>query len=219
MPMLVTGCMMRWSARRPAEYYEGEDAAAFRRIVAGSGWMVYGGNCYAFVQVASGFVDLALEAKVAVHDYCALVPIVENAGGIMTGWQGEPLTLRPAPGGTYPRERRPVAARGRNGLPGRLRLSIRHVRAPHARQAGSSNVEARWWSSLEVARGPRAATPRSASSRGPDSPGPVHVVEGWDACRQAPLSRRERGLTSPRRGMCLLDPLVESGHGAGKAVG
>ena len=82
-----------------AEYYEGEDADALRRVVAGSRWMVYGGNCYAFAQVASGFVDLALEAKVAVHDYCALVPIVENAGGNMTGWRGEPLTLRPPRGG------------------------------------------------------------------------------------------------------------------------
>ena len=81
------------------EYYEGEDALAYRRIVSGSRWMVYGGNCYAFAQVARGFADLALEAKVAVYDYCALVPVVENAGGVMTGWRGEPLTLEPAAGG------------------------------------------------------------------------------------------------------------------------
>ena len=81
------------------EYYEGEDAHAFRRIVSGSGWMVYGGNCLAFAQVAGGFVDVALEARAGVYDYCALVPVVENAGGVMTGWRGEPLTLEPAPGG------------------------------------------------------------------------------------------------------------------------
>lgn len=81
------------------EYYEGEDALAYRRIVSSSRWVVYGGNCHAFAQVASGFVDVALEAKVGVYDYCALVPVVENAGGVMTGWGGEPLTLQPAPGG------------------------------------------------------------------------------------------------------------------------
>ena len=81
------------------EYYEGEDVHAFRRIVTGSKWMVYGGNCHAFAQVACGFVDVALETKVGVYDYCALVPVVENAGGVMTGWRGESLTLRPAPGG------------------------------------------------------------------------------------------------------------------------
>ena len=82
-----------------AEYYEGDDARGFRRIVSRSRWMVYGGNCLAFARVAGGFVDVALETKVGVHDYCALVPVVENAGGVMTGWRGEPLTLKPAPGG------------------------------------------------------------------------------------------------------------------------
>ena len=81
------------------EYYEGEDARALRRIVSGSAWMVYGANGLAFAQVAGGFVDVALEAGVGVYDYCALVPVVENAGGVMTGWRGEPLTLDPAPGG------------------------------------------------------------------------------------------------------------------------
>ena len=81
------------------EYYEGEDAHALRRIVSGAGWMVYGGNCLAFAQVAGGFVDVAFETRTGVYDYCALVPVVENAGGVMTGWRGEPLTLEPAPGG------------------------------------------------------------------------------------------------------------------------
>ena len=82
-----------------AEYYEDEDAHAWQRIVSRSRWMVYGGNCHAFARVACGSVDVALETRVGVYDYCALVPVVENAGGIMTGWRGEPLTLRPAPGG------------------------------------------------------------------------------------------------------------------------
>ena len=90
------------------EYYEGEDALAFRRIVSGSGWMVYGGNCLAFAQVAGGFVDVALEARVGVYDYCALVPVVENAGGVMTGWRGEPLTIEPAKGGRILASANPV---------------------------------------------------------------------------------------------------------------
>lgn len=81
------------------EHYEGEDAAAFRRIVNGSRWIVYGGNCYAFARIACGNVDVAIEARVAVHDYVALVPVIRNAGGIMTGWQGEPLTIERASGG------------------------------------------------------------------------------------------------------------------------
>ena len=82
-----------------AEYYEGDDAHALQRIVSGAKWTVYGGNCLSFAQVACGLVDVALETKVGVYDYCALVPVVANAGGVMTGWRGEPLTLDPAPGG------------------------------------------------------------------------------------------------------------------------
>ena len=83
-----------------AEYYEGRrDASAHRRIVSSSRWVVYGGNGYAFAQVARGFIDVALETKHSVYDYCALVPVVENAGGVMTGWRGEPLTLDPVAGG------------------------------------------------------------------------------------------------------------------------
>ena len=82
-----------------SEYYEGEDAAAFQRIVNGSRWIVYGGNCYAFARIACGNVDVAIEARVAVHDYVALVPVIRNAGGIMTGWQGEPLTIERVSGG------------------------------------------------------------------------------------------------------------------------
>ena len=82
-----------------SEHYEGDDARSFQRIVTRSRWMVYGGNCHAFARIACGFVDVALETRVGVYDYCALVPVVENAGGVMTGWRGEPLTIDPAPGG------------------------------------------------------------------------------------------------------------------------
>ena len=82
-----------------AEYYEGDDAHAFRRIASRARWIVYGGNCLAFAQVACGLVDVAVETRVGVHDYCALVPVIASAGGVMTGWRGEPLTLDPAPGG------------------------------------------------------------------------------------------------------------------------
>ncbi len=82
-----------------AEYYEGDDTSALQRIVSRTRWMVYGGNCLSFAQVACGLVDVALEARVGVHDYCALVPVVTNAGGVMTGWRGEPLTLDLASGG------------------------------------------------------------------------------------------------------------------------
>jgi inositol-phosphate phosphatase / L-galactose 1-phosphate phosphatase / histidinol-phosphatase len=53
--------------------------------------IVYGGDCYNYGLVASGHVDLVVEAGLKIHDFAALVPIVEGAGGTMCDWGGEPL--------------------------------------------------------------------------------------------------------------------------------
>lgn len=54
---------------------------------------VYGGECYAYGLLASGFVDLVVEADLQPYDYCALAPVVTGAGGTMTDWRGDPLDL------------------------------------------------------------------------------------------------------------------------------
>jgi inositol-phosphate phosphatase/L-galactose 1-phosphate phosphatase/histidinol-phosphatase len=38
-------------------------------------------------------VDLVVEADMKPCDYCALSPVVQSAGGIMTDWQGRALGL------------------------------------------------------------------------------------------------------------------------------
>ncbi|QYU68155.1 histidinol-phosphatase [Leptolyngbya sp. 15MV] len=53
--------------------------------------IVYGGDCYNYGLVASGHVDLVCEAGLKLHDFAALVPVVEGAGGTMCDWNGEPL--------------------------------------------------------------------------------------------------------------------------------
>ena len=53
--------------------------------------IIYGGDCYNYALVASGHVDLVVEAGLKLYDYAALVPVVEGAGGLMSDWQGNPL--------------------------------------------------------------------------------------------------------------------------------
>src|SRR6266481_5865494 len=53
----------------------------------------HGGDCYAYGLVASGFIDCVVEASLKPYDYCAMVLIIEGAGGIFTDWQGKPLGL------------------------------------------------------------------------------------------------------------------------------
>ncbi len=53
--------------------------------------LIWGGDCYNYALLASGHVDLVVEAGLKLHDFAALVPVVEGAGGQMYDWSGEPL--------------------------------------------------------------------------------------------------------------------------------
>ena len=56
---------------------------------------LYGADCYGYALVASGFgAHLVVEADLGVYDYAAVVPVVTAAGGVMTDWRGQPLTLQ-----------------------------------------------------------------------------------------------------------------------------
>lgn len=53
--------------------------------------MLMGGDCYNYGLLASGHIDLVCEAGLKLHDWAALAPIVEGAGGLMCDWTGDPL--------------------------------------------------------------------------------------------------------------------------------
>jgi inositol-phosphate phosphatase/L-galactose 1-phosphate phosphatase/histidinol-phosphatase len=53
----------------------------------------FGGDCYGYGLLASGHVDLLFEMNLQPYDYMALIPVIEGAGGVITDWDGQPLTL------------------------------------------------------------------------------------------------------------------------------
>ena len=67
---------------------------AWDRIVESVKHARYGADCYAYALLATGFVDLVIESGLKPHDYAALVPVIEGAGGIVTDWHGQPLTIQ-----------------------------------------------------------------------------------------------------------------------------
>lgn len=48
----------------------------------------YGCDCYAYALLAAGHIDLVIENSLKPYDVGALIPLVEQAGGIMTTWDG-----------------------------------------------------------------------------------------------------------------------------------
>ena len=55
--------------------------------------MVWGGDCYMYGLIASGYMDVAFEQNLSPYDFAALVPVIQGAGGHISNWRGEPLTL------------------------------------------------------------------------------------------------------------------------------
>ena len=67
--------------------------AAYERVQARVRLPMFGGDCYAYGLVASGFADLIVEAGLKPYDFAALVPVIEEAGGRVTDWSGGALGL------------------------------------------------------------------------------------------------------------------------------
>lgn len=78
------------SATSP-DLFPPDDFAAFSRVANAAKTRVYGGDCYSYGLLASGFGDLVVESGLKLYDLAALVPVVTGAGGFMTDWEGRPL--------------------------------------------------------------------------------------------------------------------------------
>jgi len=73
------------------DFFNPEERLAVDRLTNAVKSRRYGGtDCYHYGMVASGWTDMVCE-KLSVYEYGAMVPIIENAGGIMTDWGGLPL--------------------------------------------------------------------------------------------------------------------------------
>jgi inositol-phosphate phosphatase/L-galactose 1-phosphate phosphatase/histidinol-phosphatase len=75
------------------DMFKERDTAAFARMSNAVKLTRFGADCYAYGLLAAGFIDLVLEASLKPYDFCAMVPIVEGAGGVATDWRGANLDL------------------------------------------------------------------------------------------------------------------------------
>lgn len=64
--------------------------AAFDRLERHVRLSRYGTDCYAYCMLAAGRIDLVVEAGLQPYDIVALIPIIEQAGGVVTDWSGGP---------------------------------------------------------------------------------------------------------------------------------
>lgn len=82
------------SASSPFMFAEGAQREGFERLRHTTVRRpVYSGNCLSYGLLASGHLDIVCEADMGPYDYMALVPVIEGAGGRMTDWNGDALTV------------------------------------------------------------------------------------------------------------------------------
>ncbi|WP_022728929.1 histidinol-phosphatase [Fodinicurvata sediminis] len=72
-------------------FFEGEARQRIEGIARAAHTARFGGDCYIYGLLASGHVDLVIENRLMPYDFLATVPVVEEAGGIITDWSGRTL--------------------------------------------------------------------------------------------------------------------------------
>lgn len=65
-----------------------EEGRAFHAVARNAKLTRYGMDCYGYALIASGQVDLVIEAGLQPYDIHAPIAVIEAAGGIVTNWQG-----------------------------------------------------------------------------------------------------------------------------------
>ena len=74
------------------ELFSGERQKKFSAVSKAARLTRYGFDCYGYAMVAAGNIDLVVECGLKPFDIVALIPIIEQAGGVVTTWDGGPAS-------------------------------------------------------------------------------------------------------------------------------
>jgi len=73
------------------DLFPAADVPVYQDVAAGAAIRTYGGDGYAYGLLAAGWIDIVLESGLKLHDFAALAPVIEGAGGVITDWRGQRL--------------------------------------------------------------------------------------------------------------------------------
>src|SRR5215475_8311207 len=68
--------------------FSSEERRRFDALGARTGLRRFGGDCYLYGILASGHCELVVEVQLKPHDFMAVIPVVEGAGGRISDWRG-----------------------------------------------------------------------------------------------------------------------------------
>lgn len=76
---------------RAGGHFNAAEAARFAALAGASRVCRFSLDAYAYALLSIGEIDLVVETGLKRHDFAALVPVVEGAGGVISAWSGAPL--------------------------------------------------------------------------------------------------------------------------------
>ncbi len=73
--------------------FDAAKSAALAVLCEETAWRIYGGAALSYGLLADGRIHLALDAGLNIYDYAPFRPVIEGVGGVITDWDGNPVTL------------------------------------------------------------------------------------------------------------------------------
>jgi len=74
--------------------FSGESAKGYQNLRSAGRLRVFDGGAPAYGALSRGLIDICLNGDdLDAYDICALCPVVQEAGGMITDWAGQPLSL------------------------------------------------------------------------------------------------------------------------------
>lgn len=95
-PITTSSCRELSKARlflNEADKMAINDPVQFARLITAGALRRFGADCYSHALVASGNADAVIDFGLQPYDYLPVAAVIEAAGGLMTDWQGQPLSL------------------------------------------------------------------------------------------------------------------------------
>ncbi len=83
---------VRLNATTPYMFTTNDEKSKFELLRKQVRLTSFGGDAYAFGLLAAGHIDIIMEADLQYYDVAALIPIITASGGVISDWQGNPLS-------------------------------------------------------------------------------------------------------------------------------
>jgi len=75
------------------EHMRTGDEAVLEKLTTSGATRRFAYDCYAHALLAAGHIDAVVDYNLQPYDYLPLCALIEAAGGVITDWHGQPLTL------------------------------------------------------------------------------------------------------------------------------